>query len=156
MTNRVRAVAALCLTLLPQIFGQAPSQFSSALDESCDSLSYQSQNQIDYGPLTVRHIVGVVRDGDGVAVTGTWVAVFTEPGHGLMVGMVSDKNGLFVLGKLRPGTYRLVAKYDHFGVANVLLRVAFWPSGGVFRNRTLLVHLIPRSIDTTSYVGYAQ
>jgi hypothetical protein len=82
------------------------------------------------------------------------MAVFTEPGHLLVSTAETDENGAFTLGHITPGNYRLVAKYDHFGVANVLLTVAPWPLGGIFHRRSLIVHLIPRSIDTTSYIGF--
>jgi hypothetical protein len=155
MTNRVRAAAALCLAVLPDMtFGQGPVQPSPVVAESCRSLTYQSQNQVDYGPLTVRRIVGLVKDKDGVPVPHTCVGVFTEPGHLLASSVETDENGSFALGKVKPGRYRLVAKYDHFGVANVLLKLASWPSGGVMHNRVLVVHLISRSIDTTSYVDF--
>jgi hypothetical protein len=136
--------------------GGGSVQLSPVLSESCRSMEYQDQNQVDYGPLNVRRIEGFARDMESTPVPGTCVGVFTEQGHRLVSRAETDKNGWFALGTVKPGRYRLVAKYDSFGVANVLLDVAAWPSGGIFHNRALAVHLRPRNIDTTSFVDRKQ
>jgi hypothetical protein len=132
--------------------GGGTIQLSSVLDENCRTLQYEHHNQVDYGPLKVRGIGGIATDKEAVPVPRTCIGVFTEPDHRLISSAETEDDGSFSFGKLKPGKYRLVAKYDGFGVANVLLEVVGWPSDGLVRNRALAVQLRPQGIDTTSYV----
>lgn len=134
--------------------GGGTVQLSPALDETCRSLEYQDQNQIDYGPLKVRRIEGWARDMQSTPVPGTCIGLFTEPNHRLVSSVETDDGGRFAFGNISPGRYRLMAKYDHLGIANGILEVAGWPSGGILKNRGLIVHLRPNGIDTGSYVDW--
>jgi hypothetical protein len=127
-------------------------QLSPVLDESCRSLEYQDQNQVDYGPLKVRRVEGSARDMQSTPVPGTCIGIFTEPDNRLVTSVETDGEGRFALGNVSPGRYRLVAKYSNLGIANAILEVADWPSGGILTNRGLVVHLRPRGTDTGSYV----
>jgi hypothetical protein len=82
------------------------------------------------------------------------VGLFTENEHKLVTTVETDQDGAFAFGPIQPGRYRLVAKQSGLGVANVILQVGTWPSGGVLNSRELVVHLRPRGIDTTSFVDF--
>jgi len=114
-------------------------------------ISYDHQNQVDYH-LWLRRIRGVAIDDSSTPVPKTCLGIFTEPDHHLFTSVETNDRGRFVFHLIKPGKYRLVAKYDSMGVANVILEVGAWPSGGIWRSKLLYVHLRPRGLDTPSFV----
>lgn len=111
----------------------------------CANMSYQNRNQVDYGPLAIKHVRGKAIDPDGVPVADVCVGLFKESDHTLVAATATSKDGEFVLADPVPGNYRLVATYEAFGAANARVRIGRGRSGVLLRMR-------PRAIDTTSYV----
>jgi Carboxypeptidase regulatory-like domain len=115
------------------------------------SISYENHNQIDYGPLRLRAVQGVVLDSAAVPVPDVCLGLFHDKEHSVVASTTSDTNGRFSFGKVVRGRYRLVAKFQGLGVANVPLELVAWPSGGFLHDPSLIVHMRPSGIDTTSY-----
>jgi hypothetical protein len=115
------------------------------------SLAYENHNQVDYGPIGLRHVQGVVLDSSSVPIPQACLGLFTESDHNLILSTKSDEDGQFTLAIVPAGAYRLVARYDGFGVANIRLKIGGWPSGGFFKVAPLYIHMRPSGIDTTSY-----
>ncbi len=113
--------------------------------QSCGDMRYENRNQIDYGPIRVRQLLGRAIDRDQTPVPGVCVGVFTEPDHKFIRAVETNGDGEFRLGTVPSGVYRLVAKYGGFGTANALLRFGRGKSELVLRMR-------PAGIDTTSYI----
>ena len=118
---------------------------SSKMVESCEKMSYENRNQVDYGPLRIRELRGKAIDPDGVSVPGVCVGLFTEFDHKLIAATATERNGEFRLENAPAGDYRLVAKYPVFGTANARVRLGRGATRVVLRMRMT-------SIDTTSYV----
>src|SRR6476469_559780 len=91
-------------------------------DESCSAMAYGDQNQIGT-KIRIRYVQGVAIDAANVPVPGVCVGVFTEPDHRLIGTVKTDDSGKFRLPSIGRGTYRLVAEYQAFGVANSLVVV---------------------------------
>ncbi len=108
---------------------------------------YEDNNQIDYGPLIVREVKGVVTDPVD-AVPQACVGIFTEKDHKLVTATESDEDGKFSLQSIPPGRYRLVVKADPLCAANVRLRVVKHQK----KKQILQVHMKPRGLDSCSYV----
>lgn len=107
---------------------------------------YEDQNQVDYGPLIVREVKGVVTD-PKVAIPQACLGIFTEKDHKIVATTESDANGKFSLQAVPPGLYRLVVKVDSLCAANVSLQVVKHQK----RKRGLRVHMRPRGLDSCSY-----
>jgi hypothetical protein len=115
---------------------------------TCADLTYESRNQIDYGPLRVSVISGIAQDAEGGRIPDVCVGVFTEKEHRLVAMAHSDESGRFELKAVPVGKYRLVAKYEGFCPANARLRI-----GRLARRKKLLtVQVRPTGIDTCSYI----
>jgi hypothetical protein len=111
----------------------------------CDTMSYENRNQVDYGRLRIRRLVGKAVDPNGVAVPGVCVGLFTDPGQMLIMTTVTGPHGTFELRSAPVGDYRLVAKYPAFGTGNARVRIGRGAESVFLRMR-------PAGIDTTSYV----
>src|SRR5262245_16907806 len=72
------------------------------------TMQYENRNQVDYGPLVVRTVTGIVFDNDGVSIPDASIGVFTEATHALVSQTRSDSNGSFTFKQLSTGEYRLV------------------------------------------------
>jgi hypothetical protein len=140
----------MLMTSFAAILGLFPA---IALGQVRCGISYEDQNQVDYN-LRTRHAWGVAIDASATAVPKTCLGIFREPDHRLISSVESDENGQFDFGQIKRGKYRLVARYDSLGVANVILDIGLWPSGGVWRTRRLFVHLRPRGIDAVSFISW--
>jgi hypothetical protein len=136
--------------LLPILLATLPV---ATLGQVTCGITYENQNQLDYS-LRVRRIKGVATDTRSTSVPGTCVGVFSEPDHRPVASVATDEDGRFSFEAIRPGKYRLVALQEGFGVANVILDVGSWPSGGIIHDRRLVVHLRPRGIDITSFIDW--
>lgn len=110
-------------------------------------MPYENHNQVDYSPLRVRNVKGIVVDFDGAIIPAVCVARFDEANHKFMSAVETNEKGEFALSGIPEGLYRLVAKYDGFSVANVRVRI-----GGYPRQHKLRVKMRPSGIDTGSYV----
>jgi hypothetical protein len=138
----IKAIVAILALLPPVASGQV----------TCE-ISYKHQNQVDYS-LRTRRAWGVAIDNLSTPVPKMCLGLFTEPDHRLISSVETNESGQFDFGTIKPGSYRLVANYDSFGAANVILDVGSWPSGGIWRAKLLFVHLRPSGIDTTSFVDW--
>lgn len=141
MRIRERALLIFATTLLAEpLFAQQERNLPCIA-------GYEDNNQVNYGPLIVRELKGVVTDPAG-AVPQACVGIFTEKDHKIVAAMESDANGKFSLQSVPPGRYRLVVKVDHLCAANVRLRVVKHQK----KKRVLQVHMKPRGLDSCSYV----
>jgi hypothetical protein len=116
------------------------------------AITYENQNQVDYGPIGLRKIHGTVLDQSSGPVPSVCLGIFSERDHVLIVSAESHADGRFTFPPIPAGLYRLVAKYNGFAVANVSLKIRGWPAGGLFTTASLYLHMRPRGIDTASYV----
>lgn len=131
-----------------------PSMAGQKGDDPCPSSSvYENHNQVDYGPLKVRIVLGtgVAEIGDKTQprkiVPGACLNLFTEKEHKLVASVTADSEGRFIFAAISPGRYRLVARADAFCIANIPLEVV-----KSSRKKTeILVHFRPPGIDTCSY-----
>jgi len=124
----------------------SPWSLGAQAASSCGQITYEDRNQTDYGPLRVGVVEGHVRDAQGVAIPNVCVALFNEPHHKLVATTQTDAKGRFRFRPVAGGGYRLVAKYEAFCPANVILQVQ--PTA----RKSLRVHMRPAGIDTCSYV----
>jgi Carboxypeptidase regulatory-like domain len=106
---RLGFVVAACLALVIQASANGP----------CAAMAYRDQNQVDT-KIRIHDVKGVVIDGVSVPIPGVCVGVFAEPDHRLLATAKTDADGKFRLPSIGRGTYRLVAEYQGFGVANSL------------------------------------
>ena len=113
---------------------------------------YENHNMVDYGPLVFRYVVGRAIDPGGAPLPGGNIGLFTEQDHRLVASTRTDAEGNFHLHGVAPGHYRLVAHFDGCCPANVRVRLARWPRGGV--GRRLVIHGVVGAIDTCSYGSY--
>jgi hypothetical protein len=149
--RRQRSVLAfLGLALLAVI----PSMAAEKGDDPCPSSTvYENHNQVDYGPLKVRAVMGtgVVQTGDktqpGKTIPGACLSLFTERDHKFLASVAADSEGQFQFDAVPPGRYRLVARADGFCIANIPLEV----SRSSRKKAEILVHFRPAGIDTCSY-----
>lgn len=115
---------------------------------NCTDLTYESHNQIDYGPLRVSQIRGIAQDAQGVLIPGSCIGVFAKTDHKPIAVTETDENGHFELSGIPDGNYRLVIKYDAFCPANAKVRI----DRHVRTKKTLIARMRPSGIDTCSYV----
>jgi hypothetical protein len=127
----------------------------SAADASAQAtMQYENNNQVDYGPLVVRTVAGLVFDGSGASIPSANIGLFTEGTHSLVSQTTSNANGYFSIGQLAAGKYRLVIQSDGLCSANARIAVAGWPRGGLFKSRSFYVHMTVRGIDKCSDVTF--
>ncbi len=131
-----------------------PSMAAQKGDDPCpSSTGYENHNQVDYGPLKVRVVLGtsVVETGDktqpGKTIPGACLSLFTEKDHKLVATVVADSQGQFQFDAISSGRYRLVARAKGFCTANVPLEVV----KSSRRKTKIVVHFRPAGIDTCSY-----
>jgi hypothetical protein len=125
----------------------APLAAAQEIQAACKNLSYESRNQIDYGPLRVAAVRGITKDAEGISVPRVCVGVFTEAEHKLIAAVEADEHGHFELKGIAEGNYRLVAKFDGFSPANAKLRIER------SRNKkALIVQMRTVGIDSGSFV----
>jgi hypothetical protein len=131
-----------------------PSMAAQKGDNPCPSSTvYENHNQVDYGPLKVRAVLGagVVESGDktqpGKRVRGACLSLFTEKDHKLVATVAADSEGRFRFDTVSSGRYRLVARAGGFCVANIPLEVVT----SLRKKTEILVHFRPAGIDTCSY-----
>ena len=149
--NKLHSVfLVLGLALLPA----APSVGAQQHDDPCPSSTvYENHNQVDYGPLKVRAVLGTgeVEIGDktqpGKTVLGACLSLFTEKEHKLVSSTTADSDGHFNFAAVPVGRYRLVARADSFCTANIPIEVV----KSSRRKTRIVVHFRPASIDTCSY-----
>lgn len=115
-------------------------------DSPCVAV-YEDNNQVDYGPLIVQEVKGMVTD-PASAVSQACVGIFTEKDHKIVATTESDANGNFSLQSVQPGVYRLVVAANPLCAANVRLRVVKHQK----KKQVLQVHMEPRGLDSCSYV----
>jgi hypothetical protein len=132
----------LAFTFVVVTFSFTPS---AGGDRPCGEMSYQSRNQVDYGPIRVRRLAGKATDRDGVAVPGVCVGLFTEADHRLVTATETRPDGYFNLRDVPKGDYRLVAEYEAFGAANARVRI------GRRGTEHTALWMIPPGIGRTSY-----
>jgi hypothetical protein len=135
--------------------GGASIRLSPIVEDACRTLEYENQNQVDY-ELKLRRIEGTAVDiqSQPSPVPRTCVGLFAENQRKLLTTVETDRDGAFAFGPIQPGRYRLIAKQPGLGVANVMLTVRAWPSGGILNSRELVVHIRPRAVDSTSFVDF--
>ncbi len=119
-----------------------------AAGDQCKSLTYESHNQIDYGPIIVNSIRGVAQDAQGVPIPKACVGVFTETEHKLLAVAETDDGGRFELTVIPRGEYRLVAKYEGFCPVNAKLRIGRRSKD----KKPLMLQMRPAGLDSCSYV----
>jgi hypothetical protein len=119
--------------------------------EACAPV-YQNHNMIDYGPLVFRGLSGYTIDPASARMRGGCIGLFTEKDHRLIATAEADQNGNFKFAATAPGRYRLVVDFRGLCVANVPLRIARWPHGGM--RRKLVLHMVAGAIDACSFGGY--
>jgi hypothetical protein len=120
---------------------------------TCSSVpQYQNRNQVDEGRLLVNQVKGQATDANSVGVPGLCVAIFSEKQHELMASTVTDENGNYALGKIRPGQYRLVIQGQPFCPANARLIVVQKRLPRTHRQR-LYAHIRVGGVDTCSYIN---
>ena len=124
-----------------------------ALHPCNGDIMYENHNQVDPRALSLRGISGKAVDSEGIAIPGVCVALFTEQQR-LVSTVSSNEEGRFQLKQVAPGSYRLVAKYNGFCVANVPLRVVAWPAGGVVKRRRIVLHMRPTLMHQCGYADY--
>jgi Carboxypeptidase regulatory-like domain len=133
---RVRCVA--CLSLILPMVAQSPN---AAVEDA-----YENHNQIDYGPLKLRAVLGIATDPAGIPTPSALVLLFSEPDHHLLSKTTTNADGRFSLGKVKHGLYRLVVKEYGFCSANVPIVVKAGADG-----KQLAVHMKVGGVDTCSY-----
>jgi hypothetical protein len=147
----MRCLIALCFSL---VCGHHFSVVAQQTSGNCPPFEYSNHKQVETSQLTVRAIVGRAIDPNHVTIAQGCVGLFTEPGHQLIKTIALDDSGNFFLRDVNPGRYRLLVYVAGFCTANVRLRIAKWPRGGLIARRTVAVHMEPQAIDTCSYIYY--
>jgi hypothetical protein len=121
-----------------------PESFKArAISQSEDA--YENHNQVDYGPLKVSRVQGVVKDPSGYLIPHSHVLLFAEGNHKLLAKCETDEKGGFDLGEMKPGRYRLVVKVPGLCSANVPI------ARERGNNRKLVIRMKARGIDSCSY-----
>lgn len=134
------------------IFSSFASSPLSAQQKSplCGELQYENHNMIDYGPLRISAVRGIVKDPLGIVIPHACVGVFSESNHKLVAAERVDSEGLFEIPSIPDGKYRLIVAYDSFCAANVSI---------ILRNRAhgkkrLVATMRPSGIDVCSHVEW--
>jgi hypothetical protein len=106
--------------------------------------------------LSLRSVSGRAIAQDSVSVPYVCLGLFTEKDHRLIATGIADEEGYFQLRNIPAGVYRLVVKdsYGGFCTANVRIRIARWPRGGIFKRKRLIIHMRVAGVDTCSYGDY--
>jgi Carboxypeptidase regulatory-like domain len=112
------------------------------------SITYENQNQVDYGPIRLHHVQGILMDIASVAVPNACVGLFDEDEHPIATA-TSDIEGRFSFRIVARGKYRLVVRVEGFGVANVPLELVAWPFGGFFRTHSLVIVDLCTGVERT-------
>jgi len=120
----------------------------NAAGQACGTIVYENRNQIDYGPLAVSAVQGIVMDSTGTSIPKTCVGVFTEADHKLVGSTETGADGRFDLKSIPSGTYRLLVSCEGFCVANARIHVL--RSNG--RRKALTVHMKTGGVDSCSYI----
>ncbi len=136
------------------VLAAAPCMAQQKGESPCPSSTvYENHNQVDYGPLKVRAVLGegVVEIGyktqPGKTVPGACLSLFTEKEHKLVASITADSEGRFHFAAVPVGRYRLVARADGFCTANIPIELV----KSSRRKTKIVVHFRPAGIDTCSY-----
>ena len=111
-------------------------------------ITYEYRNQTDPRPVSIAIISGIAQDKDQVRIPNVCLGLFL--GHRLVSTAVTDQKGRFRFGRVNPGRYRIVAKYEGFCTANIPVLVK--PTSK--QHKRLVFHMEPTGIDTCSYGDY--
>ena len=95
-----------------------------AAGQDCGSMEYRNQNQVELRSIELSRIEGVVQDEQCCPIPGVCIGVFSETDRRLVASTASDENGLFRIGPVPGGDYRLVATYPEFCAANTGIQLA--------------------------------
>lgn len=139
--------AKLALLIAATLLLAVPSLAQRKPGASPCMVKYENHNQIDYGPLVIQDVRGMIADPQQVAVPKACVGIFTARDHKLVSTTESDGDGQFFLESIPPGQYRLVVKADPLCAANVPLQVVKSQK----KKQILRVHMKPRGLDSCSY-----
>jgi Carboxypeptidase regulatory-like domain len=140
--NRMKV---LYMVLLPLIVLPLTSS-NPPVAQTCAEMAYENRNQVDYGPLQLGGVRGIVQDFQGADIPKACVGIFTDVGHNLVEMSETDDRGRFSAEKVPKGVYRLVVKYPGFCPAKARVRI----SGG--KGKSAVVHMKVAGIDTCSYI----
>jgi len=136
--------ALLCISFCVEFASPA----SLASRQGSQTVAYENHNSLDNKIFAVRKIRGTVSDKSGMPIADGTVGVFTDdPQHKFVASAGVTESGVFEFGRLTPGRYRVVVKYDSFCPANILVEV----KGQAPADRIVRVHMIPRGLDSCSY-----
>lgn len=115
----------------------------------CSQMQYENNNMVDYGPLRVSNVMGIVRDVQGYAVGQGCVGVFSDDGKTLIAFAEIHADGSFQIINVRAGNYRLVvAGIQGFCAANAKIRVG----RSIHKKRGLVAMMKPRGVDQCSWI----
>lgn len=89
----------------------------------CPEMAYEDHNQTDYELSSLASIDGNAIDTQSGPVPTICIGLFRDSDHVLMATGQTDENGHFSIGKVRRGSYRLVAKGQGFCPANARIRI---------------------------------
>jgi hypothetical protein len=134
------------------VFSCASAQDNS--ESNCPKqINYINRNQIDLPRITVRGVEGRATDSNAVPIPDVCVALFTEKEHRFVAQTMTDENGYFRFTKIPKGDYRLVARMEieYLCPVNVSIRLASFPSGGLFRRKRIYLHFVVPGTDSCSY-----
>ncbi len=124
------------------------ASLACAQEPFCKEMSYENHNQVDYGPLKVSAVKGIVQDKSGTPIPQATVIVFTEPDHSVVLSACTRADGHFELNGVKPGDYRLVVKYDSLCAANAKIRIG----RAVGSKNSLVAKMRPAGIDDCSWI----
>jgi len=87
--NRMKVLHMLLLPLivLPLTSSNPP------VAQTCAEIAYENRNQVDYGPLQLGGVRGIVHDFQGVDIPKACVGIFTDVGHNLVEMSETDDRG---------------------------------------------------------------
>jgi hypothetical protein len=124
----------------------APLHGQTALH--CGDMQYAHHNPIDYSPLHVRKIRGIVKDIQGFEMPGACVGIFAESSEKLLAFQQTSAGGQFEIDTDLPnGRYRLVVSAPGFCAANVKIVLK-----KKSRPKQLGAKMRPRGIDVCSSI----
>ena len=116
----------------------------------CGELKYENHNMVDYGPLRISAVRGIVKDPLGVVIPDGCVGVFSESDHKLITAGGVDSEGLFEIPSIPEGKYRLIVACNSFCAANVSIILRNQAHG----KKRLVAIMRPGGIDDCSYVEW--